>query len=93
MLNQILKNPHFSSKKRRISKIENSRNDEKIKEDYWKEFKSEPPKLLTKGYSSINFVEPYPKLLLSKDNFNMMVEGYHFNITSAGKIIFKNVLW
>ena len=70
-----------------------ARNDEKIKEDYWKEFKSEPPKLLTKGYSSINFVEPYPKLLLSKDNFNMMVEGYHFNITSAGKIIFKNVLW
>ncbi len=70
-----------------------ARNDEKIKEDFWKEFKSEPPKLLTKGYSSINFVEPYPKLLLSKDNFNMMVEGYHFNITSAGKIIFKNVLW
>jgi len=70
-----------------------ARNDEKIKEDYWKEFKSEPPKLLTKGYSSINFVEPYPKLLLSKDNFNMMVEGYHFNITSAGKIILKNVLW
>lgn len=70
-----------------------ARNDEKLKNDYKNEFNTEPPKSLTNGYSSVNFVEPYPKLLLSKDNFNMMVEGYHFNITSAGQIIFKNQLW
>ena len=69
-----------------------ARNDEKLKEDYRLMFKEEPPKSLTNGYSSVDFVTPYAKLLLSKDNFNMLVEDYHFRITSAGKIIFKNML-
>jgi len=70
-----------------------ARNDDKLKVDYRNEFNEEPPKSLTNGYSCVNFSKPYPKLLLSKDNFNMLVEGYHFNITASGQIIFKNLAW
>jgi len=70
-----------------------ARNDDKLKVDYRNEFNEEPPKSLTNGYSHINFSTPFAKLLLSKDNFNMLVEGYHFNITASGQIIFKNLAW
>ena len=69
------------------------RNDDKLKADYRNEFNEEPPKSLTNGYSYVDFTIPFPKLLLSKDNFNMLVEGYHFNITASGRIVFKNVSW
>jgi CRISPR-associated endonuclease Csn1 len=70
-----------------------ARNDDKLKADYRNEFNEEPPKSLTNGYSYVDFTIPFPKLLLSKDNFNMLVEGYHFNITTSGRIAFKNVSW
>lgn len=70
-----------------------ARNDDKLKVDYRNEFNEEPPKSLTNGYSYVDFSIPFAKLLLSKDNFNMLVEGYHFNITASGQIIFKNIAW
>lgn len=70
-----------------------ARNDDGLKNDYRKRFCEEPPKSLTNGYSYVDFVNPFSKLLLSKDNFNMLVEGYHFNITTTGRVIFKNITW
>ena len=67
-----------------------ARNDGQLREGYKLEYGVDAPKSLTNGYSTVDFVTPYPKLLLSKDNFNMLVEGYDFYITSAGQIKFKH---
>ena len=67
-----------------------ARNDGQLREGYKLKHGIEAPKSLTNGYSTIDFVNPYPKLLLSKDNFNMYVEGYDFYITSTGQINFKH---
>lgn len=69
-----------------------ARNDEKLKEDYKRQFGEEAPKALTNGFSSVNFDIPYSKLLLSKDNFNFLAEGYQFNIMPSGKVVFKSRL-
>ena len=69
-----------------------SRNDEKLKEDYKRQFGEEAPKALTNGFSSVNFDSPYSKLLLSRDNFNFLAEGYQFNIMPSGKVVFKSRL-
>ena len=47
------------------------------------------PKLLTSGYSSVNYADPYPKLCISVGNMNMCVEGYDFELTVTGDIKFK----
>ena len=41
------------------------------------------------GYSKVNFENPAPRLLLSKDSLNMAIEGKHFEIKPDGEIIFK----
>lgn len=66
-----------------------ARNDDKLKSDYKLQYGEDAPKSLTNGYSSIDVNNPYPKLLLSKDNFNMYVEGYDFDLTVTGDIKFK----
>lgn len=66
-----------------------ARNDDKLKSDYRLQYGEDAPKSLTNGYSSIDVNNPYPKLLLSKDNFNMYVEGYDFDLTVTGDIKFK----
>lgn len=67
-----------------------ARNDERLKLDYKATYGTDAPKSLTNGYSYVDFSNPHSKLLLSKDNFNMLTEGYDFNITSSGQIIFKH---
>lgn len=67
-----------------------ARNDDRLKIDYENEFGEKAPKSLTNGYSCVNFEEPYPKLLLSTGNFNMLVEGYDFELTVTGEIKFKH---
>ena len=67
-----------------------ARNDEQLKIDYEKMHGEKAPKSLTNGYSCVNFVSPYPKLLLSTGNFNMYVEGYDFELTVTGEIKFKH---
>lgn len=67
-----------------------ARNDEQLKIDYEKMHGEKAPKSLTNGCSCVNFVVPYPKLLLSTGNFNMYVEGYDFELTVTGKIKFKH---
>lgn len=67
-----------------------ARNDELLKECYHKEHGQNAPKMLTNGYSDINFESPHPKLLLSPSKFNMYVEGYDFELTITGEIKFKH---
>ena len=67
-----------------------ARNDEQLKIDYEKMHGEKAPKSLTNGCSCVNFVAPYPKLLLSTSNFNMYVEGYDFELTVTGEIKFKH---
>jgi len=64
-----------------------ARNDENLRLDYEKEFGVKAPKSLTNGESFIDFVNPFPKLLLSPPNFNFIVENYDFKISSTGDII------
>ena len=66
-----------------------ARNDEQLKIDYEKMHGEKAPKSLINGYSCVDFVTPYPKLLLSTGNFNMYVEGYDFKLTVTGEIKFK----
>ena len=66
-----------------------ARNDEYIKADYEKLKGEKAPKLLTSGYSSVNYADPYPKLCISVGNMNMCVEGYDFELTVTGDIKFK----
>jgi len=63
-----------------------ARNDEMLKSDYERTFGIKPPKSLTNGESSINFITPSPKLLLSPMNFNMLVENVDFRLSCLGKI-------
>ena len=63
-----------------------ARNDERLKQDFKDQNQKEVPKDLTNGVSSINFEKPCPKLLLSPGNFNMLVEGYDFEIDVLGRI-------
>jgi len=63
-----------------------ARNDEELKRDYEKKNNAKAPKSLTNGESKVNFNNPYPKLLLSPSNFNMLVEGYDFKINVLGQI-------
>lgn len=67
-----------------------ARNDERLKSDYEKVYGEKAPKFLTNGYSSIDFIKPYPKLLLSQGSLNMYVEGYDFELTVTGVIKFKH---
>lgn len=41
------------------------------------------------GFSTVAFQNPNPKLKLSKDSLNMVVEGYDFNIEMDGRITWK----
>ena len=66
-----------------------ARNDESIKSDYEQENGIPAPKNLTKGYSSYDVNSPVPKLRLSKNNFNMYVENFDFELTVTGEIKFK----
>ena len=63
-----------------------ARNDEELKRDYEEKYNIKAPKSLTNGESKINFDYPYPKLLLSPSNFNMLVEGSDFKINILGQI-------
>lgn len=67
-----------------------ARNDENLRLDYEKEFGVKAPKSLTNGESFIDFVKPFPKLLLSPPNFNFIVENYDFKISSTGEIKWLN---
>jgi len=42
------------------------------------------------GYSKVNFENPAPRLLLSKDSLNMAIEGKHFEIKPDGEIIWMS---
>ncbi len=64
-----------------------ARNDENLKLDYEKEHGQKAPKSLTNGESFINFINPFPKLLLSPPKFNFVVEGYDFRIKPTGELI------
>ena len=67
-----------------------ARNDERLKEDYMKTYGTSAPKSLTNGFSSIDFSTPHPKLLLSLGNITALVEGYDFELTVTGEILFKH---
>ncbi|WP_158871225.1 type II CRISPR RNA-guided endonuclease Cas9 [Maribellus comscasis] len=64
-----------------------ARNDENLKLDYEKEHGQKPPKSLTNGESFIDFINPFPKLLLSPPKFNFVVEDYDFRIKLTGELI------
>lgn len=66
-----------------------ARNDEAIKVAYERDYGEKAPKLLTTGYSYVDFNNPFPKLCLSPSSMNMCVEGYDFNLTVTGEIKFK----
>jgi CRISPR-associated endonuclease Csn1 len=68
-----------------------ARNDENLRLDYENEHGVKAPKSLTNGESFINFINPFPKLLLSPPNFNFIVENYDFKISSTGKIKWLDV--
>ena len=80
------------SKDGRITFIhhQEARNDDTLKSDYLQLHGHAAPAALTDGYSSIDFEHPHPKLLLSRQKFNMYVEGYDFEISVTGKITFKH---
>lgn len=63
-----------------------ARNDENLKSDYEKQHQEKAPSTLTKGESSVDFMNPSPKLILSPSNFNMLVEGYDFRLSVLGEI-------
>ncbi len=63
-----------------------ARNDESLKTDYENKYGEKAPKSLTNGVSTVNFDFPAPKLLLSPSNFNFLVEGYEFKISTTGKL-------
>lgn len=63
-----------------------ARNDEMLKQAFKNEFQEEAPKSLTKGVSSIDFNHPASKVRLSPSSFNMLVEGYNFEIDVLGRI-------
>ena len=64
-----------------------ARNDDQIKEDFKKQYGTEPPESLTNGMSSIDFDKlPVPRLLLSPINMKMLLEGVDFRITPIGKV-------
>ncbi len=65
-----------------------ARNDEMLKNDYLKIYKTNPPKSLTNGESYVDFESPFPKLLLSPKNFNFLIENKDFEIDVLGKIKF-----
>lgn len=67
-----------------------ARNDDTLKNDYFKFHGHTAPNALTDGYSSVDFQYPHPKLLLSRQKFNMYVEGYDFELSVTGKITFKH---
>lgn len=67
-----------------------ARNDEGLKTSYEAKYGEKAPKLLTNGYSTIDFINPYPKLLISTGNMNIIVEGYDFELTVTGEVIFKH---
>lgn len=56
-----------------------ARNDNQLLADY-----SQYGKLGAKGFSSINIEEPWPKLRLSLGNFDFLIEGKDFRITTTG---------
>jgi CRISPR-associated endonuclease Csn1 len=62
-------------------------NDDILKQIYEKEVGKKPPKSLTNGESKVNFEKVSPKLLLSPSNFNFLIEGFDFKISSLGKIV------
>lgn len=80
------------SKDGRITFIhhQEARNDDTLKSDYLQLHGHAAPAALTDGYSSIDFEHPHPKLLLSRQKFNMYVEGYDFEMSVTGKITFKH---
>ena len=45
---------------------------------------------LGNGDSKINFDTPSPRLLLSKSNLSILIEGKHFDIKPDGEIVFKS---
>lgn len=67
-----------------------ARNDENLRLDYEKENGTKAPKSLTNGESTVNFVNPCPKLLLSPPKFNFIVENYDFKISPIGEIRWLN---
>ena len=64
-----------------------ARNDEGLKTDYEKENGTKGS--LTNGYSSVDFQNPHPKLLLTPGNMDMLVEGHDFILTVTGEIKFN----
>ncbi|QOI97279.1 MAG: hypothetical protein HRU69_07160 [Flammeovirgaceae bacterium] len=46
-------------------------------------------KAIWQGFSNVNLKTPYPKLKLSKDNLNFVVEGYDFEVKRDGTIKWK----
>lgn len=63
-----------------------SRNDESLKSDYEKMHGHSAPKTLTDGVSSVDLQAITPKLLLSPTNFNMLVQGFDFELTITGEV-------
>ncbi|MGM0528617.1 MAG: type II CRISPR RNA-guided endonuclease Cas9 [Bacteroidota bacterium] len=63
-----------------------ARNDDNLKKDYENQCGKKAPKSLTNGESKVNFEQPYPKLLLSPSNFNMLTEDYDFTISPLGEL-------
>ncbi|UYN86269.1 MAG: hypothetical protein KIT51_15570 [Cyclobacteriaceae bacterium] len=55
-------------------------------DNHLKELEESFGKAIWQGFSKMNFESPYPKLKLSKDNLNIAVEGYDFEIKMDGKI-------
>ena len=67
-----------------------ARNDDALNKSYEQEYGEKAPKALTKGYSVIDFNNPHPVLLLSPTNMNFMIEGYDFDLSITGGIVFKS---
>jgi len=63
-----------------------ARNDEMLKTSYIEKFGVQPPKSLVNGESRIDLGSLIPKYLLSKGNFNFLIENKDFIITALGQI-------
>ena len=59
-----------------------ARDDKKLEKDYGLSGKN--------GFSDIDINQPQPKLLLSKGNLTILVEGKHFIIDGLGNIVFND---
>ncbi len=64
-----------------------ARNDDKLREYYKDKLGEHFEKTIVTGRSKFSLIEYYPKLNISKSNFNFLVINKHFKIKEDGTII------